>query len=331
MDIAYHPLPRPELFKYAPPCGEPGFLETVIERLEARTGVRRAMSDMVAVSGATAGIRDAIHALVDPGQEVVLPAPFWPLVRGIVWARGAIPVEVPFYTFLGNANFDPEQILEAAITDRTILIYLNTPHNPTGRVLSEEIIAAIAKVAARHDLWVLADEVYDEVYFTGSPPPATWSRHDLIERTVAVHSLSKSFAMAGARVGFAHGPADVMAAMRAVHTFVDFGPAKSQQLIASRVLREGNDWMTKTRSIYAKAAHMVSRRLNLNPIEGGTFAFVQAPLSCDDFLIRCADQGVLLTPGTVCGKDFGEWYRLSFTTIPPEAIERALSVIGSLA
>ena len=187
----------------------------------------------------------------------------------------------------------------------------------------------MARVANRHDLWVLSDEVYEEVYF-GDPPPATWARDDLIQRTVAVHSMSKAYAMAGARVGWAHGPSDAMAAVRAAHVYQDFGPAKSQQLIAARVLREGDTWMAKTRVSYEKASRLVSRLLGLSKIQGGTFAFARVADNLDEFLIRCAQKGVLLAPGRVCGKNYTDWYRLCFTSIPPNELEEALAIVRSV-
>lgn len=327
MDAAYETLPRDGLFQYAPPCGVPAFLDIATRRLFEKTGVRRAPEQLLAVSGATSGIRDAVQALVNPGDEVLLPAPFWPLVRGTIWARGATPVEVPFFDRLTHADFDPEQALESAMTEKTRMLYLNTPHNPTGTVLREDVLACVARVAARHDLWVLADEVYEEVYFTDTPPPPSWSRSDLIDRTVAVHSMSKAYAMAGARVGFAHGPADAIGAMRTIHTYQDFGPAKAQQLLAAGVLREGEGWMAETRRVYAEAASRVSRGLGIPPIQGGTFAFAKLPAGNDDFLERCADHGVLLTPGRVCGRDYADWFRLSFTVVPPAALQDALDIV----
>jgi N-succinyldiaminopimelate aminotransferase len=323
----FEELPGDGLYKYASPCGDERFLCAAIEAMASKVGVRRQPEEVVAVSGATAGIRDAVQALVAPGDEVILPSPFWPLIRGTVWARGARPVEVPFFTRLDDADFDPEGALEAAVTSRCRLIYLNTPHNPTGRVLPGEVLSGVAKVAARHDLWVLADEVYDEVYFSEAPPPRTWSRPDLIERTVAVHSMSKAYAMAGARVGWAHGPKEAMEAIRAVHTYQDFGPAKPEQLRAARVLGAGDAWMRRTRALYADAGRIASEALGIPAIQGGTFAFAPAPGDCDEFLKRSADKGVLLTPGRVCGEDYTDWFRLSFTVVPPPELEKALQII----
>ena len=91
------------------------------------------------MSGATAGLNVVCQVLLSPGDELILPTPSWPLARGLATARGAKTVEVPFYTRLGAPDFDPERALRDAVTDRTVAIYVNTPHNPTGVVLDDDV------------------------------------------------------------------------------------------------------------------------------------------------------------------------------------------------
>jgi N-succinyldiaminopimelate aminotransferase len=125
-----------------------------------RDGVELDPECLQVMPGATAGLAVAVAALLAPGDELVLPSPFWPLIRGIVASRGCDPVEVPFFTRLSEPGFDPEAALERAVTPRTAAIYLNDPNNPTGRVLPPEVLDAVARVARRHDLWVIADVAY---------------------------------------------------------------------------------------------------------------------------------------------------------------------------
>src|SRR6185295_2038199 len=155
--VADHPL----LHAYAPTQGEPALLDAIVERL-AQRGRPTEREDIQVVSGATCGLSVACQTLLDPGDEVILPSPYWPLIRGIIASRGAIPVQVPLFTRLDEPGFNLESLLEANITRRTTALYLNVPHNPTGRILSDLQMAAIARVAERHDLWVLSDEVYEE-------------------------------------------------------------------------------------------------------------------------------------------------------------------------
>jgi N-succinyldiaminopimelate aminotransferase len=329
---------HPRLHNYAPVQGEPALIDAVVEHLARRGGALVDRRSVQVVSGATAGLSVVVEALLDPGDEVLLPAPFWPLIRGIVNKRGAKAIEVPFFDRVEDEGFDAEAALEAAITERTAAVYVNTPHNPTGRVLSDRVVAAIAKVAERHDLWIFADEVYEELYFGGAPPAPVWSRADYQTRTVAVHSMSKGYGLAGARVGWAHGPNEAMKAVRGVQTFSTYCAPRPLQLGAARALREGGEWLASARRAYERAAEMTARALGIPKPDGGTFVFfdVSARLAPGEdtigLLERCLAAGVLLTPGAASGQDYGEWVRLCFTSVPPDelaiALERLAPILG---
>ncbi len=329
---------HPRLHNYAPVQGEPVLLDAIVEHLERRGGALVNRDCVQVVSGATSGLSVVVEALIDPGDEVLLPAPFWPLIRGIIHKRGASAVEVPFVDRLDDEGFDVEATLEAAVTERTAAIYLNTPHNPTGRILSDRVVAAIAAVAERHDLWIFADEVYEELYFRRLPPAPVWSRADFQNRTVAVHSMSKAYGLAGSRIGWAHGPHTAMEAVRGVQTFATYCAPRPLQIGASRALREGGEWLASAREAYRNAAHMTSEALGIPMPEGGTFAFfdVSAKLRPEEdtigLLERCLEAGVLLTPGAASGKHYERWVRLCFTSVHPDelaaALERLAPIVG---
>jgi len=328
---------RPGLHTYSPVHGEPELLDAIVRRLARRSDLPPPERDAIQVTvGATGGLSVTCQTLLDPGDEVLLPAPYWPLIRGIIASRGATPVEIPFYDRLGGATFDPERALEAAIGPRTVAIYVNSPHNPTGVVLDDESVAAIARVAARHDLWVLCDEVYEDIWYGDSPPMPVWARRDLRDRAIAVHSLSKGYGLAGARVGYLHGPADVVRAIRAVHTFQVYGAAKPMQLGAARALEEGDAWLSETRALYREASRRTARALGLPPPAGGTFLFFDASPWLDGapdatpLLLRCVDRGLLLTPGAASGRDYASWVRVCYTAVPPDELDRALAILHDI-
>jgi N-succinyldiaminopimelate aminotransferase len=221
------------------------------------------------------------------------------------------------------------------VTGRTAAIYVNSPNNPTGRVLSDEVAAAIARVAARHGLWVLADEAYEDLVY-GGPTRPLWLREDLADRTVATHTLSKSYALAGARVGYSHGPAAAMRAVRGVQAFNSYCAARPMQLGAARALAEGDEWLAGARIAYAQAARAAAAAVGVSAPRAGTFLFFDArPFfrpgeALDGFLERCLSAGVLLTPGPACGRDYASWVRLCFTAVPPDDLGRALERLGEV-
>lgn len=328
---------HPGLHRYAPVQGEPSAIDAFLDYVRARHGEAVDRELVQVMSGATAGLSIVCQVLLEPGDEVLLPSPFWPLSRGIISTKGAVPVQVPFYTRLDEPGFDPEAALEAAVTERTVALYVNTPNNPSGRVLCEDTIAAMLRVAQRHDLWLFCDEAYEEIYFDREPPEAIWKRPEVRDRAIAFHTLSKTYGFAGARIGFTHGPKRVMGAVRGMQTFHTYCAPRPMQFGAVGALREGGAWVEESRALYRDAGYRAADALGVSRPEGGTFLFLDVSRlleagaeDCSAFLERCADQGVLLTPGRSCGEDYARWVRLCFTSVPPARLEAALEKLAPL-
>ncbi len=327
---------HPRLHAYSPVVGEPVLLDAIEARLRARHGAAVPRDGLQVMLGATCGLAVVVDTLVDPGDEVIVLAPFWPLIRGMVASRGATPVEVPFFDRLGAPGFDPEGAIARAIGPRTAAIYVNTPNNPTGRILPPDVVDAIARLARRHDLWVISDDVYEDLAYAPQPPPV-WTHPDLRDRTVANHSFSKSHAMAGARVGYTHGPPEVMRAVRGVQTFKTYCAPRPFQYAAARALAEGDAWLDETRALYAAAGRRAAAALGVPAPEAGSFLFFDAAPSfrpgedLPRFLERLLDEaGVLVTPGSAAGKAYGTFVRLCFTVVPPDELELALAALGKV-
>lgn len=329
---------HPRLHNYAAVQGEPALLDAILERVKRVHGVALERQNVQVMSGATGGFTVVANTTLDPGDEVILLSPYWPLIRGIIESRSAKAVELPFYTHLDDSDFDAEAAIEALVTPRTVAIYVNTPNNPTGRVLSSDAAAAIARVVNRHGLWLFSDEAYEELWYGAERPPAIWARGDLRERSIACHTLSKSHALAGARVGYTHGPPSIMPALRGVQTFLTYCAPRPLQFAGACALTEGDAWVEQTRLCYATAGRRAASALGLPEPEGGTFVFFDAAPhfrqgeDIHGFLRRCLEAGVMLTPGGASGRDYETWARLCFTAVPPaeldDALERLRSVVA---
>ncbi len=188
---------------YAPTIGYPQLRAAIAARFASRTGEPCTAENVTVTPGAQGGLYCALQSLAGPGDEVVVPEPVYATYEGVVAASGAEMVMVPLPAERG---FHPDlDSIEGAVTPRTRVVWINTPHNPTGAVLTADEIAGIAAICRRHNLWLVSDEVYEDLAFARrhlSP----WSLPGMAERTVVVSSLSKSHSMPGFRLGWVIGP-----------------------------------------------------------------------------------------------------------------------------
>ena len=326
---------HPGLHQYAPVRGTRQLLDAICQRIEARHQRTVPANQIQVVSGATSGISIVCQTLLDPGDEVLLPSPFWPLVRGIIRARGAVAVEIPIMHRLQEAELDIEAELSKKLSDKTRALYINTPHNPTGTLLSPEQIRTMLHFAHKHNLWVIADEAYQDLYFGDLPPKATWTYEEARGRTIACHTLSKSYGLAGARIGYIHSDnKDALRAIRGVQTFQTYCAPKPMQTLGAKALLEGNDWTKRALEGYRACAQTIADTLSIPMAQGGTFLFFDASKYMPEtgqegalpFLERALEKTrILFTPGSACGTDFHDWVRVCFSSAPHEKVAAAMA------
>jgi aspartate/methionine/tyrosine aminotransferase len=281
-------------------------------------------------AGATHAIYCGLRAVLDPGDEVVVAAPYWPLTTGVVLAAGGAPVEVPLTTRLyEEPSLDAASVIERALTPRTRAIYLITPNNPDGKVYSPEQLASIARLAVARDLWVLADEVYFDFVYEGAHTSIA-RLEGMAERTMSAYSLSKSHGLAGARVGFLVAPERVLAVARRVSTHTLFNVPVATQRVALAALSAGPSWSDGVRRVYREARDATLRALEGSGVrafapDGGSYVFVDfAPVLGGEPLLglleRAVDRGVAIMPGDGCGEEWASWARLCFTSAPQDRV-----------
>jgi aspartate/methionine/tyrosine aminotransferase len=334
-----------ELHRYGATSGMPELRAAMARSLVARGLEVDPASEILVGNGGTHALFCAARVVLDEGDEVLMASPFWPLAPGVFTSAGAQPVEVPLTQRLyEDPSLDPAALLEAARTDRTKAIYVISPNNPDGKVLSASALARIAAFAVQHDLWVFSDEVYaDMVYGSGPAPPSIASLPAMRERTILLRSLSKSHALAGIRIGYFAAPEPLVTAARRVSTHTAFNVSVAMQRAALAAL-EDETFSATARQTYLAARNATVRALVNLPVrfhipEGATYVFVDfAPAiaaaghGSDDgkppvygILERAVDRGVLLAPGDAFGRDYGSFARLCFTAVPPARLEVGLA------
>jgi arginine:pyruvate transaminase len=188
---------------YSPIIGYPEVRAAVAARVQRRTGRPCSADNVVLTPGTQGGLFCTLNCLAGPGDEVILPEPIYGPYAGVIGASGARMVNVPLRPEKG---FHPDiDNFARAVTPRTRVVWINSPHNPTGAVFTADEIAGIAELCRERDLWLVSDEVYEDLAFA-RPHVSAWSLPDMAERTIVVSSLSKSHAMAGFRFGWVVGP-----------------------------------------------------------------------------------------------------------------------------
>jgi len=188
---------------YSATIGYPAVRQAIAARVARRTGQPCGPDNVVVVPGAQGGLYSALQCLAGPGDEVIVPEPIYATYEGVIGACGARMVTVALRPETG---FHPDlDALAAAVTPKSRVIWINSPHNPTGAVFTQAEIDGIAALCRRHDLWLLSDEVYEDLAFA-RPHVSAWSLEGMAERTVVVSSLSKSHAIPAFRFGWVVGP-----------------------------------------------------------------------------------------------------------------------------
>ena len=231
---AAHAAMRAGQNQYARSMGHPALVEAIARKQQRDYGLELdPLTEVAVTSGATEGIAASLLGLLNPGDEVVLFEPFYDSYCACVALAGAVPrfVTLRFPEFA----LDPDA-LRAAIGERTRVILLNTPHNPSGKVFSTEELRTIADLAIEHDLVVLADEVYEYLTFDGVPHVPIATLPGMYERTLTLSSTGKTFSFTGWKIGWATGHAPLVAATQAAHQFLTFAVATPFQVAMAHAL-----------------------------------------------------------------------------------------------
>lgn len=287
--------------QYARSLGHPALVRAVAADVARRHDIELdPMSQVIVGAGATELLHSALLGLLNPGDEVVLFEPFYDSYPAGVAMAGA----VPRYVTLRAPRFRIEaEALERAITPRTRLILLNTPHNPTGRVFDRSELRMVASVARRHDLVILADEVYEHLTY-GPPHVPIATLPDMAARTLTISSAGKTFSLTGWKVGWAWGPEPLVAAAQRAHQFTTFCAPTPLQAAVARALELGPATYDELRAAYRLRRNFLLSALQEAGFEvyepEGTY-FVLAgiePLGFEDD--RAFAQWLATTHGVVC-------------------------------
>jgi N-succinyldiaminopimelate aminotransferase len=237
--------------QYARSLGHPKLVEAIAEKYRARSNLEfDPLKEVVVFAGATEGIASSLLGLLNPGDEVILFEPFYDSYPASVAFAGA----TPRFCTLRFPDFQVEEAeLARLFNDKTKLILLNSPHNPTGKVFTRAELEMVARLCAEHDVVAVTDEVYEHITYDGVEPVALASLPGMRERTLTLSSTGKTFSLTGWKIGWGVGAAPLVAAAQAAHQFVTFSVATPLQAAMAFAIREFQEpYFVELRRDYAQ-------------------------------------------------------------------------------
>ncbi|MDR0916419.1 MAG: pyridoxal phosphate-dependent aminotransferase [Oscillospiraceae bacterium] len=247
--------------KYTPAAGIPELRRAAAERLRLDCGLDYKPSEIVVASGAKHSLFAALMCLLDAGDEAILPAPYWLTYAEAVRFSGAVPVVV-YADEPSDFKVTAAQI-DAAVTERTKLLIINNPSNPTGMLYDRDELRAIADVAVRHDLYVVADEIYYKLLYDGRVFTSIASLGDDVrERTIIINGVSKSYAMTGWRVGYSASNAALATVMANYLSHSTSAPSTISQWAAVEALAGDQSTIEDMRKIFEQRRDYVVQHVN---------------------------------------------------------------------
>ncbi|MGM9720811.1 MAG: pyridoxal phosphate-dependent aminotransferase [Prevotella sp.] len=315
--------------RYSPVPGYPDLRKAIVAKLKNENNLDYSVNEVLVSNGAKQSVCNTIMALVNPGDEVIIPAPYWVSYPQMAKLAGGTPVIVEA-GFDQNFKMTPEQ-LEAAITPKTRLIILCSPSNPTGSVFSKEELKGLADVIKRHDdLFVLADEIYEHINYIGKHESIA-QFEGMKERSIIVNGVSKAYAMTGWRIGYIAAPEWIVKGCNKLQGQYTSGPCSVSQKAAEFAYTQSQECVEQMRQAFERRRNLIVQLakdipgLEVNVPEGAFYLFPKCSSfygksNGDTVINNSSDLALyLLEKGhvaTVGGDAFGdpECFRMSYAT-----------------
>ncbi|MCR4809239.1 MAG: pyridoxal phosphate-dependent aminotransferase [Prevotella sp.] len=340
--------------RYSPVPGYPELRKAIVEKLKRENGLDYQTSEILVSNGAKQSVCNTVMALVNPGEEVIIPAPYWVSYPQMALLAGGTPVFVNA-TFEQNFKMTPEQ-LEAAITPRTRLLILCSPSNPTGSVYSKDELRALANIILKHqDIYVLADEIYEHINYVGHHESIAQFQ-GMKERTIIVNGVSKAYAMTGWRIGYIAAPEWIVKGCNKLQGQYTSGPCSVSQKAAEAAYVASQQCVEEMRQAFERRRNLIvslARQipgLEVNVPEGAFYLFPKCSafygsnvchdgVATDRTINNSTELALYLLEeahvATVGGDAFGDpdCFRMSYATSDEnirEAIRRIAEALGKL-
>ncbi len=329
---------------YTPNAGFYDLREALANKLREENQIPVKTEEIVVTAGGSQALFSAFYVLLNPGEEIIIPDPGFLIYDSQVTLVGGNPVHLPLHESNGF-QIDPDE-LKRLVTAKTKAIVINSPSNPTGMVIKEKVLKEIAKIAVEHDLWIISDELYEDILFDGKKSVSIASFPGMKERTISIFGFSKSYAMTGWRLAYMACPEALIDEIIKVQQNTAVCPNSvtqravlyglQNQAVTAIEIEKMRKAYQERRDILIAGFNEIGKLHCLNP-EGAFYAFpniTETGMSSEELSMYLMEQyGVVVVPGTAFGQ-YGEGYlRFSFATsidMIKKGIEKMKEGIGRL-
>ena len=325
------------LTRYTPPIGMKSLREVIAEDAGSRRGLEIHPDQVVVSPGAKPNLFFPVLSLIEPGDEVIYPNPGFPTYEAMIQVAGGIPVPVPLLES-NSFSFDLEAF-RRLVSDRTRMIIINSPSNPTGGVIPLTDLEQIAAAAQRHNCWVMSDEIYARIVYDGRSVPSIAALPGMSERTIIVDGFSKTYAMTGWRLGFGIMPRDLANVVQLMLTHSVGSTAHFVQVAGIEALTGPQEQVDRVVTEYQRRRDAIVAKLNAIPgvtcqrPEGAFYVFPNIKsfgrTSSEIANLILDEAGVAVLPGDAFG-EYGEGYLRLVYSNSLENIQIAIDKIGKV-
>ncbi|MGK7876094.1 MAG: pyridoxal phosphate-dependent aminotransferase [Xenococcaceae cyanobacterium] len=321
--------------KYGSPAGKPQLREAIAQKLQQDNGLCYSADNVIVTNGGKQSLYNLMQVLLEPGDEVIVPAPYWLSYPEMVKLAGGVPVVVPTDADTGY-RITPEQ-LRQAITPRTRLFVLNSPSNPTGIVYTPDEIRAIATVIVESNILVISDEIYNKILYDNTEYLSIGATSsEVFGRTITINGFAKAYSMTGWRIGYLAGSREIVKAVATLQSHSTSNVCTFAQYGAIAALQGSQDCVEQMRQAFAERRRVLLDALDAIPgltypkPVGAFYIFIsigKTGINSLEFCDRLLDfQQVVAVPGVVFGAD--DHIRLSYAT-DMETIHKGLARLAT--
>jgi len=329
---------NPGFNRYCDTFGVEALRQAISDKLQKENDLHVDADEVMMTAGACNALNVTMQGIVNPGEDIILLAPYWPFFRGMVNLAGGNPVEVPFYTRLyEEPDMDIVAYLEEHLTPNTVAVYVNTPNNPSGKVLNRRQLEQVGEFAKHHRLWLVSDEAYDGMTYDDHVHLTAASLPGMFDQTLSIFTFSKVYMFSGLRLGYVAARNPILRNLNKMMVHQLYSPPTVAQQMMVEPVKTRAEWSGKFVKHFQELRDKFAEGFKIpTQVPEGTYYFffpIDKLLNGRGYwevINDCLDAGVAVAPGQDFGRDYSDWIRICFTGEAPDRVDVAVERLNEI-